>query len=128
MQGHTACQPKPALFRPDQSRFQGVKAAFPEGGGVVIFIFFPRGNPVKFTDPDGKKIIPGQLANAWQSIRSTSIGQRANSSFNNFIKDIFTGGGIDVSFNLSRVNSPSLWGVKLGVRGICSPAYSKISR
>ncbi|MDR1307875.1 MAG: hypothetical protein LBK74_09925, partial [Treponema sp.] len=31
-------------------------------------------------------------------------------------------------FNLSRVNSPPLWGVKLGVRGICSPAYAKISR
>jgi hypothetical protein len=31
-------------------------------------------------------------------------------------------------FNLSRVNSPPLWGVKLGVRGICSPTYSKISR
>jgi hypothetical protein len=29
-------------------------AAFPEGGGVVIFIFLSRENPVKFTDPDGK--------------------------------------------------------------------------
>jgi hypothetical protein len=25
-------------------------------------------------------------------------------------------------------NTPPLWGVKLGVRGICSPAYAKISR
>jgi hypothetical protein len=31
-------------------------AAFPEGGGVVIFIFFPGENPVKFTDPDGRSI------------------------------------------------------------------------
>jgi hypothetical protein len=57
MQGYTACQLKPAFFRPDQSQFPGVAAvtaAFPEGGGVVIFIFFPRGNPVKYTDPDGK--------------------------------------------------------------------------
>jgi hypothetical protein len=25
-------------------------------------------------------------------------------------------------------NTPPLWGVKLGVRGICSPVYAKISR
>jgi hypothetical protein len=57
MQEYLACQVKPALFRPDQSQFPGVMvvmAAFPEGGGVIIFIFFPRGNPVKFTDPDGR--------------------------------------------------------------------------
>jgi hypothetical protein len=57
MQGHTACQLKPTLFRPDQLEFQGataVAAAFPEGGVAIIFIFLPRGNPVKFTDPDGK--------------------------------------------------------------------------
>jgi hypothetical protein len=57
MQEYLACQVKPALFRPDQSRFPGVAvvmAAFPEGGGVIIFIFFPRENPVKYTDPDGR--------------------------------------------------------------------------
>jgi hypothetical protein len=54
MQGHTACQPKPALFRSDQSQFLGVTAAFPEGGGAIIYIFLSWGNPVKFTDPDGK--------------------------------------------------------------------------
>jgi hypothetical protein len=31
-----------------------VATAFPEGGRVIIFIFFPRGYPVKFTDPDGR--------------------------------------------------------------------------
>jgi hypothetical protein len=57
MQGHTVCQVKPALFRLDPSKFLAglvVTAAFPEGGGFVIFIFFPRGNPVKYTDPDGR--------------------------------------------------------------------------
>jgi hypothetical protein len=61
MQGHTACQPKPALYRLDQPKFPAglvVTAAFPEGGGVVIFIFFPRGNPVKYTDPDGREDEP----------------------------------------------------------------------
>ena len=29
--------------------------------------------------------------------------------------------------NKKGVNTPPLWGVKLGVRGICSPAYAKIS-
>jgi hypothetical protein len=31
-------------------------------------------------------------------------------------------------FNLWGFNSPPLWGVKLGVRGICSPVYAKISK
>jgi hypothetical protein len=58
MQGHTVCQVKPALFRPDPSKFPArpvVATAFPEGGRVIILIFFPRGNPVKFTDPDGRE-------------------------------------------------------------------------
>jgi hypothetical protein len=54
MQGYIACQVKPALFRPCPSKFPGVAAAFQGGGGLVIFIFFPRENPVKYTDPDGK--------------------------------------------------------------------------
>jgi hypothetical protein len=36
--------------------------------------------------------------------------------------------GKTYNFNLYGFNSPPLWGVKLGVRGICSPAYAKISR
>jgi hypothetical protein len=58
MQGHIACQPKSVFFWPDPSQFPdvtAVTAAFPEGGGVIIFIFFSRGNPVKFTDPDGRE-------------------------------------------------------------------------
>jgi hypothetical protein len=61
MQGHVACQPKPVFFWPDPSQFPdvtAVTAAFPEGGEVIIFIFFPRGNPVKYTDPDGRQVIP----------------------------------------------------------------------
>jgi hypothetical protein len=57
MQGHTVCQVKPALFRPDPSKFPAgpvEAAAFPEGSGFVIFIFFPGDNPAKFTDPDGR--------------------------------------------------------------------------
>jgi hypothetical protein len=54
MQGYTACQPKPDLFRPGPSQFPAVTAAFPEGGGAIFFILLYRGNPVKFTDPDGR--------------------------------------------------------------------------
>jgi hypothetical protein len=61
-------------------------AAFPEGGGVVIFIFFPRGNPVKFTDPDGSEYVKpdtrmGQKAHLFfdlalrSSLLSRSIGE-----------------------------------------------------
>jgi hypothetical protein len=58
MQEYLACQIKPALFRPDQSQFPGVTAvmaAFPEGGGTIIFILLYRENPVKYTDPDGRE-------------------------------------------------------------------------
>jgi hypothetical protein len=57
MQGHIACQLKPAFFRLDQLKFPAVTtetAAFPKGGGVIIFIFLSRENPVKYTDPDGR--------------------------------------------------------------------------
>jgi murein DD-endopeptidase MepM/ murein hydrolase activator NlpD len=54
MQGHTACQLKPTLFWPDKPKFPAVTAVFPGRGGFVIFIFFPGGNPVKYTDPDGR--------------------------------------------------------------------------
>jgi hypothetical protein len=64
-------------------------------------------------DPDGRKIFPGQLTNAWQSIKSTSIGKSVNSRFNNFFKDILMG-GIDVSFN---IGTPS------GIMGLCSSRY-----
>jgi hypothetical protein len=35
--------------------------------------------------------------------------------------------GLSFFIYKKRVNTSPLWGVKLGVRGICSPAYSKIS-
>jgi hypothetical protein len=63
MLGHTACQVKPALFQSDQPKFPmgpAEVAAFPGRGGFVIFIFFPRENPVKFTDPDGRTPEPGR--------------------------------------------------------------------
>jgi hypothetical protein len=79
MQGHVACQPKSVFFWPDPSQspdVTAVTAAFPEGGGVIIFIFSPRGNPVKYTDPDGRV---GEKANSrskWLKAEGTKqIGQ-----------------------------------------------------
>jgi hypothetical protein len=56
MQGHVACQQKPTFFQSDPFKFPVAlveSVAFPENGGVIIFIFFPGYNPVKHTDPDG---------------------------------------------------------------------------
>jgi hypothetical protein len=58
MQGHIACPVKPDLTRPCLSKSPAGPAAFPAGGGVVIFIFLSRGNPVKFADPDGRDVKP----------------------------------------------------------------------
>jgi hypothetical protein len=56
MQGHIAYPVKPAFFRPYPPEFPAGSSVFPGRGRVVIFIFFSRENPVKFTDPDGKAI------------------------------------------------------------------------
>jgi hypothetical protein len=56
MQGYTACQLKPTLFWPDKPKFPVVTAVFSGRGGAVIFIFLSRGNPVKYTDPDGRVV------------------------------------------------------------------------
>jgi hypothetical protein len=63
MQGHVAYQVNPAFFRLYPPEFPAGSSAFPECGGFVIFIFFPRENPVKYTDPDGKASILSRLIN-----------------------------------------------------------------
>jgi hypothetical protein len=79
MQGYTACQPKPDLFRPGPSQFPAVTAAFPEGGGAVIFIFLSRANPVKFTGPDGRDI---DLLSVKELLSKSEEGQAAIKALN----------------------------------------------
>jgi hypothetical protein len=76
MQGHTVCQVKPALFRPYPSKFPAgpvVATAFPEGSGVIIFIFFSLENPVKFTDPDGRSDYDNILDTKSASIANVNV-------------------------------------------------------
>jgi hypothetical protein len=75
MQGYTACQLKPAHFRLGLSQFPAVTAAFHGRGGAVIFIFLSRGNPVKYTDPDGKYLITSKSANEFARQRPSSLYQ-----------------------------------------------------
>jgi hypothetical protein len=70
MQRHTACQVNPIYFKPYSFQFPASElktAAFPEGGGAVIFIFLSRENPVKYTDPDGRiplNVVTGLIGTA----------------------------------------------------------------
>jgi hypothetical protein len=76
MQGFVGCPTmiKAAFIRPSRAEFQVVAVAMPASPGghrVVIFIFWPRDNPVKYTDPDGKADVKP----------TTRMGQRAHLFF-----------------------------------------------
>jgi hypothetical protein len=53
---------KPGFIRPNRAKFLVLAVTMPVPPGAVIFIFWPRDNPVKYTDPDGReKRKPGLL-------------------------------------------------------------------
>jgi hypothetical protein len=109
MQGYSRL--KPALIWPDPPKFPAV-AVFPGRGVTVIFIFFSRNNPVKFTDPDGKELLLTRSINREEAAlvkRILGVGA--------FFRNI----KINIFDNLSQGRSASLPGGNILLDKVVTP-------
>jgi hypothetical protein len=94
MQGLMGYLPKPAFTWGNRPRFQDVALtidASPEGCGVIIFIFWPRDNPVKYTDPDGRipafavAVLKKILIDGGKGALASVVGEYASNTLERFL-------------------------------------------